>query len=122
VIKRRWDEGIKTYLSPAAVSDRAAQMTNAINAGTVVQAQFGTIYRDGVNYVVQNSRQTGKTSGSPPVFQEGSDAAVTLRQEGAPPLGTPLFLNSVPVTSGSRKQTLPSRLCCKTRAAILLKK
>ena len=51
-----------------------------------------------------------------------AQSAVTSRQEGALPLGTPLFLNSASVSSDSRKQTLPSRRCCKTRAGILLKK
>jgi RHS repeat-associated protein len=41
--------------SPAALLDYAkTAMTNAVQAGTYVQTQFGTIYRDGGNYVVQN--------------------------------------------------------------------
>jgi RHS repeat-associated protein len=43
--------------SPAGVLDFAKNtMTTAIQEGQVVQTQFGTIYRDGSNYVVQNSQ------------------------------------------------------------------
>jgi RHS repeat-associated protein len=43
--------------SPAGVLDFAKEtMTAAIEQGTVVQAQFGTIYRVGSTFVVQNSQ------------------------------------------------------------------
>jgi hypothetical protein len=43
--------------SPAGVLEFAKNtMTTAIEEGQVVQTQFGTIYRDGSNYVVQNSQ------------------------------------------------------------------
>lgn len=43
--------------SPAALLDFAkSAMTDAVQAGTTVQATFGTIYRDGGNYIVQNAQ------------------------------------------------------------------
>lgn len=43
--------------SPAGVPEFAKNtMTTAIQQGTVVQTQFGTIYRDGSTYVVQNAQ------------------------------------------------------------------